>query len=48
MNLKIDVTELDKEAKMVEAKIREIINKHKESHDTYKKAVESTGPSMYA
>lgn len=48
MNLKIDVTELDKEAKMVEAKIREIINKHKESLDTHKKAVESTGPSMYA
>jgi predicted ATP-grasp superfamily ATP-dependent carboligase len=33
MNLNIDVTDLDKEAKMVEAKIREIISKHKETHD---------------
>jgi len=48
MNLNIDVTELDKEAKMVEAKIRELINKHKESLDSHKKAVDSTGPSMYA
>ncbi len=48
MSLNIDVTELDKEAKAVEAKIRELINKHKESHENYKKTVDSTGPSMYA
>jgi uncharacterized protein len=47
-NLNIDVTELDKEAKMVEAKIREVISKHKEVHDSYKKAAEESGPSMYA
>lgn len=48
MNLNIDVTELDKEAKMVEAKIKDIINKHKEMHDNYKRTVEESGPSMYA
>lgn len=48
MNLNIDITDLDKEAKAVQAKIKELINKHKETHDTYKKAVDSEGPSMYA
>jgi uncharacterized protein len=48
MSLNIDVTELDKEAKAVEAKIKELINKHKETHENYKKAIDSTGPSMYA
>lgn len=48
MNLNIDVTDLDKEAKMVQAKVKELINKHKETHDTYKNDVDSSGPSMYA
>lgn len=48
LNLKIDVTDLDKEAKAVQAKIKEIINKHKESHENYKNAIDNTGPSMYA
>ncbi|MGI0100738.1 MAG: proteasome assembly chaperone family protein [Candidatus Micrarchaeaceae archaeon] len=49
MNLNIDVTELDKEAKMVEAKIKDLINKHKETLESHKKEVDdSTGPSMYA
>jgi uncharacterized protein len=53
MKLDIDITELDKEAKLVEAKIREIIDKHKESHENYKNAVDKNsvgdeGPSMYA
>jgi uncharacterized protein len=49
MNLNIDITDLDKEAKIVQAKIKEIISKHKESHESYKKAVDDTsGPSMYA
>jgi uncharacterized protein len=49
MNLKIDVTDLDKEAKNVEAKIRELISKHKETHDNYKRALDDTsGQSMYA
>jgi uncharacterized protein len=48
MELDIDVSDLDKEAKVVEEKIKEIIGKHKESHDNYKNAVGDSGPSMYA
>jgi uncharacterized protein len=48
LKLNIDISELDKEAIEVEAKIREIIDKHKESHETYKNAVGDSGPSMYA
>lgn len=46
--LNIDVSELEKEAKEVEAKIREIMKKGKDTHDNYKKVVNSTSPSMYA
>lgn len=48
MKLEIDVSELEKEAKIVEAKIREIIDKHKETHENYKNAASDLGPSMYA
>jgi predicted ATP-grasp superfamily ATP-dependent carboligase len=48
LNLNIDVTDLDKEAKMVEAKIKELISKHKETHENFKKTIDDTGPSMYA
>lgn len=49
MNLNIDIADLDKEAKIVQAKINELVKKHKESHDNYKKVVDdSSGPSMYA
>lgn len=48
MGLKIDTSDLDKEAKIIEAKIRDLANKHKEAHETYKKGVEDSGPSMYA
>jgi Archaeal enzymes of ATP-grasp superfamily len=48
LNLKIDITELDKESKEVEAKIKDLIKKSKETHDTFKKASEDSGPSMYA
>ena len=48
LHLNIDVAELDKEAKMVEAKIKTLISKHKESLESHKKAVDDTGPSMYA
>ena len=47
-DLKIDTTELEREAKEVEAKIREMIKKSKESHESLKQAIDSTGPSMYA
>ncbi len=48
MKLNIDVTDLDKEAKAAEAKIKELIKRHKETHENYKKNVDDTGPSMYA
>lgn len=47
-NLNIDTTELEHEAKEVEAKIREMLKKSKETHDSYKQVVDSSGPSMYA
>jgi uncharacterized protein len=48
MNLKIDIDALDKEAKAVEAKIRELLKKSQETHETYKRSVGGSGPSMYA
>jgi len=48
INLNIDVSELDKEAKEVEAKIRELLKKSKETQDAHKRAIDQTGPSMYA
>ncbi|MCL4371924.1 PAC2 family protein [Candidatus Marsarchaeota archaeon] len=48
LDLNIDITELDKEAKEVEAKIKALIKKNKESHEGYKKATEDAGPAMYA
>ena len=47
LDIDIDVSELDKEAKEVEARIRDLLEKSKESpHDI--NAQPSTGPSMYA
>ena len=48
LHLNIDTAELEKEAKMVDEKIRELIKKHTETHDDYKRAIDSSGPSMYA
>ncbi len=48
MNLNIDVEDLDKEAKLVESKIKELLKKSKDTHENYKKALDDTGPSMYA
>ncbi|MGB9732481.1 MAG: proteasome assembly chaperone family protein [Candidatus Micrarchaeales archaeon] len=48
LDLKIDLQELEEEAKIVEAKIRQMIRKAKLSHESYKKATDATGPSMYA
>ncbi len=47
-NLKVDVSELDKEAKEVEAKIRELVKRNKEVQDVHKRVVDEAGPSMYA
>lgn len=48
MNLSIDISDLEKEAKEVEAKIRDLMKKGKDTHDNYKKVVSDTSPSMYA
>ncbi|MGC8680178.1 MAG: proteasome assembly chaperone family protein [Candidatus Micrarchaeia archaeon] len=48
LKLNIDVAELDKEAKEVEAKIRELMKKSREMQDAHKRAIDQTGPSMYA
>ena len=48
MDLNIDITELDKEAKLTESKVRELLKKSKESHESYKKVLNDNGPSMYA
>ncbi len=48
LDIKIDLTELKKEAEVVEAKLRELLKKTKDSHEHYNKATEAQGPSMYA
>ena len=48
MKLSIDIADLEKEAKEVEAKIKDLMKKGKDTHDTYKKVVSDTSPSMYA
>jgi uncharacterized protein len=48
MDLNIDVTELEKEARDVEAKIRDLLKKGKDVHDDYKKVLSDSSPSMYA
>ena len=48
LDLNIDTAELEKEARLVEAKVKELLKKNKETHDDYKNAVEAAGPSMYA
>ena len=48
LKLNIDVAELEKEAKEVEAKIQDMIKKNRETHDNYKDAVTHGAPSMYA
>ncbi|MCL4373546.1 MAG: PAC2 family protein [Candidatus Marsarchaeota archaeon] len=48
LDLDIDTSELKKEAQEVEAKIQDMIKKHSESHKSYKKTLDASGPSMYA
>ena len=48
LHLKIDTAELEKEAKLIESKIREMIKKHTESHEDLKRSITGSGPSMYA
>ncbi len=46
LKLNIDTSELEKEAKDVEAKVRDLIKKGKETQDAHKRLT-SEGPSMY-
>lgn len=50
IDIEVDLKDLDAEAKAVEAKIRDMLKKMKESPEHYNKAAEvtGTGPSMYA
>lgn len=48
IDINIDLKDLDEEAKKVEAKIRDMLKKMKESPEHYENAAEATGPSMYA
>ncbi len=48
INIDINTDELEREAKVIEAKVRDIIKKTRDSHEDYKNATEATGPSMYA
>lgn len=49
INLGVDVNELDREAREVEAKIKELLKRNRDVQTVHKKAVEdSAGPSMYA
>lgn len=47
LGLKIDTDELSKEAKEMEEKLKELMKRHAETHESYKKAIDE-GPSMYA
>jgi uncharacterized protein len=48
LKLDVDTNELEKEAKEVEAKVRDLMKKSRETHETYKKSVNPDEPSMYA
>ncbi len=47
LKLNIDIDELDKEAKEVEAKIKDILKRHKEAQDASRKTTEEAGPPTY-
>ena len=48
INIDIELKSLQEESKIVEAKMRDVIKKMKETPEHYNKAAEATGPSMYA
>ncbi len=48
INIDIELKSLQEESKVVEAKMRDVIKKMKETPEHYNKAAEATGPSMYA
>ncbi|MDE1873815.1 MAG: proteasome assembly chaperone family protein [Candidatus Micrarchaeota archaeon] len=48
LDIKIDTAELETEAKEVEARVREMLKKAKESHEHYDKSPEEAGPPAVA
>lgn len=48
IKLNVDVAELDREAKEVEEKIRELLKQHKQATDIHKKVIDEAGAPMYA
>ncbi len=48
LNTNIDLKDLEEEAKEVEARIKSLMKKVKETHTATENAAEATGPSMYA
>lgn len=48
LGVEIDTKELEREAKVVEARVKEMLKNAKESHEHYKKAAEEAGPPAVA
>ncbi len=48
IGIEIDLRELEKESKVVEAKVKDMLGKAKETHDRYSKSAEPAGPPTYA
>ncbi len=48
LGIKIDTSELESEAKEVEARVRDMMKKAKEGHEHYSKATEEVGPPSVA
>jgi uncharacterized protein len=48
MEIDINVDELEEESKKLQAKVKEMLKKTRDSHEGYKNAIDATGPSMYA
>lgn len=48
LKLNVDIGELDKEAKMVESKLRDLLKRSRDMQDAHKKATEEAGPPTYA
>jgi len=48
VNIKISLDELEREAKLVESKVKKMLKDAKEAHQHYNRLQEPTGPSPYA
>ena len=48
LKLNVDIEELDKEAKTVESKLRDLLKRSKDMQDAHKRAIDQAGPPTYA